>query len=82
MDELELQTKEVLAGEEVTKEIFPFQVHPALGLYDISQWPPDHDQAWVTTAVTGYGAEPSTSAPRCNSLCCSTLSTCSRTTRR
>ena len=26
MDELELQTKEVLEGKEVTKEIFPFQV--------------------------------------------------------
>lgn len=26
MDELELQTKEVLEGKEVTKNIFPFQV--------------------------------------------------------
>ncbi len=27
MDELELQTSEVLQGKEVTKNIFPFQVH-------------------------------------------------------
>ena len=30
MDELELQTKEVLEGKEVTKNIFPFQVSCAL----------------------------------------------------
>ena len=28
MDELELQTSEVLQGKEVTKNIFPFQVRP------------------------------------------------------
>ena len=28
MDELELQTSEVLQGKEVTKHIFPFQVEP------------------------------------------------------
>ena len=30
MDELELQTKEVLEGKEVTKNIFPFQVSSIL----------------------------------------------------
>lgn len=32
MDELELQTKEVLEGKEVTKNIFPFQVLSPLEL--------------------------------------------------
>ncbi len=43
MDELELQTSEVLQGKEVTKNIFPFQVHPLslclpLALSSVSFW--------------------------------------------
>ena len=38
MDELELQTKEVLEGKEVTKNIFPFQVS-VLGQHSLADLP-------------------------------------------
>ena len=40
MDELELQTKEILEGKEVTKNIFPFQVS-VLGRHYLADLPTD-----------------------------------------
>ena len=69
MDELELQTKEVLEGKEVTKNIFPFQVLP----------PTPFDHANQYNRLSGklyyFGCQPQVFIRPTG--CCSKLGNCS-----
>ena len=97
MDELELQTKEALEGREVTKNIFPFQVGartPCPILYPQLLGAALHVPSGASSggllqmyASAGYMVFNDTRAvnihpAKSHGACCSTPSTCFRTTRR
>jgi hypothetical protein len=87
MDELELQTKEALEGKEVTKNIFPFQVGltiAALRCCAVFSLRSLHVATVNLLRDSGHAHVRAGRACLMTSrrACCSTPSTCFRTTRR
>ena len=87
MDELELQTKEALEGKEVTKNIFPFQVnwHSQLSgccfVFSLRSLHVATVYLLRDSGLAHFSAGRACPMTDCGG-CCSTPSTCFRTTRQ